>query len=55
MMARVAIVGLLVTLAATCLLAAVGFTAIIGPLVTLFVLFALIAGGNLLGPPGRRS
>jgi hypothetical protein len=44
--------GVLV-LAALCTLAAIGFTAMIGPLVTVAVLLLLVGGGNWLG--GRSS
>ncbi len=52
---RVAVAGGLVALIALCLLAAIGFTAVLAPLVTVFMLLVLVAGGNLLSPRGPRG
>ncbi len=47
---RIAVALGLLLLVGLCVLASVGFTAVIAPLVTVFVLLVLIAGGNLLNP-----
>jgi hypothetical protein len=51
-MTRVALVGGVVILGFLCWLAAIGFTAVIAPLVTVFVLIVLIGGGNWLSDRG---
>lgn len=45
---RIAVVAGIAALGFLCWLAAIGFTAAIGPLVTLAALFVLVAGGNWL-------
>jgi hypothetical protein len=51
---RIALGAGLLLLVGLCVLASIGFTAVIAPLVTIFVLLVLIACGSLLfpRPPG---
>ncbi len=46
---KLSIVAGFVVVGLLCALAAIGFTAMVAPLVTVVVLLVLIAGGNLLG------
>lgn len=50
---KVALASGLVLVGVLCVLAAIGFTAMVAPLVTVFVLLVLIATGSLLS--ARRS
>jgi len=50
---RIVVAASVVVLGVLCYLAAIGFTAVIAPLVTVAVLIVLVAGGNLLS--GRPS
>jgi hypothetical protein len=50
---RLALVLGVVVLAGMCLLVAIGFTPMIGPLATVALLLLLVGGGNLLS--GRRT
>jgi hypothetical protein len=47
---RIAVAMVLLLVVGLCVLASLGFTAVIAPLVTVFVLLVLIAGGSLLNP-----
>lgn len=54
-MIRVAIAVGLMVLGLLCFLAAIGFTALVAPLVTVAVLVAMVAGGNWLRGGGHGS
>lgn len=45
---KLAVVGGLAALALLCFMAAIGFTTLVAPLITVFVLLVMVAGGNLL-------
>lgn len=51
---RIAVTLGMLLLVTLCVLAAIGFTAVVGPLVTVFVLLVLIASGSLLRPGRQR-
>lgn len=51
---KLALVGGVLIVAALCVLAAIGFTPAVGPLVTAALLVVFIAGGNLADPRRQR-